>query len=619
MSDRMPGSGSDVTSRGGDTRREERPNARTGSVVAGRYEVDKLIARGGMATVYLAHQVGLERKVALKILAPPPDADDAAAFETRFHLEARSLASLNHSNIVTVYDFGETDDGRFYLAMEHIDGPKFSDLLRDGPLAVQRAIPLIMQVCVGLRYAHKRHVVHRDLKPSNILIKQLDDGQPLVKLVDFGLVKLTVDDQTITRAGLILGSPHCMAPEQVRGVEVDERADIYAVGVLLFRSLTGHYPFHGPNSAATMIAHLNEPVPAFYSVAPQVVVPEGLEDIVRRCLAKAATDRFQSMSDVMDALAACMHYAPNQSYSHSSMAQRTSGLRSVPSALAQGPTAIHPGPSGGFSRPSGAFPSPQASGQHSGGYPPPPHHSRSGAHPAPAQNRSGSYPSPSGGYQSPSRSYASLPSQPSLTNRSGPRPPVVYSEPSNDYGSGVRIGVGGATPVHVDPGRSGYRSGAYPAPQPRSSGYPLMLMAFGVGVTMFLSTLVLGAFVSGAFGPNNPSGLQSSGALDAPAAAAATEAVAAPTPAAPTAAAPPPQERIPVAPAPRRIQPRPTAPAPVVQPAEAGTPPARPAEAPPVEPEPLVEAIGGAAPKPPPQPDSAPAEAPPEGLMSNPY
>jgi serine/threonine-protein kinase len=277
-----------------------------GTVIADRYRVDRLIARGGMAAVYLATHVKLNRSVAVKILSPPPEADESSAFEQRFRLEAETLAQLDHPNIVAIHDFGELhEEGRFYLAMEFIDGPRMSDILKDGPLPPDRALNLILQVASGLAYAHKRGVIHRDLKPSNLLIKTKDDGTELVKVVDFGLVKLSEADQSITRAGLILGSPHCMAPEQVRGGDVDHRVDIYATGILLFRSLTGQYPFHGANSAATMIAHLNQPVPTFFSVAPELQVPAGLEEIVRRCLAKNPGDRFADMKELIDALALC--------------------------------------------------------------------------------------------------------------------------------------------------------------------------------------------------------------------------------------------------------------------------------------------------------------------------
>ncbi|MEQ1570706.1 MAG: serine/threonine-protein kinase, partial [Myxococcota bacterium] len=263
-----------------------------------------------MSTVYLAHQTNLGRPVALKVLSPPPAGEEAAAFEQRFQREAQTLASLDHPNIVVLYDYGETEDGRYFLAMEYVDGPRLSDVLKDGPLPPQRALALLVQVCAGLKYSHRRGVVHRDLKPSNLLLRINDDGVEQMKIVDFGLVKLTETDQAITRAGLILGSPHCMSPEQVKGLDVDHRADIYAIGVLLFRSLTGQYPFHGTNSAATMIAHLNQPIPTFYSVAPELEVPPGLEEVVRRCLAKAPADRFTSMRELIDALTPLMDVAP---------------------------------------------------------------------------------------------------------------------------------------------------------------------------------------------------------------------------------------------------------------------------------------------------------------------
>jgi tRNA A-37 threonylcarbamoyl transferase component Bud32 len=286
------------------TARSDRPERRP-RIIAGRYERGSLIARGGMASVYKARHLKLNRIVALKVLTPPPDAEESHAFEERFRREGETLAQLDHPNIVTLYDFDQVPEtGDFYLAMEFIDGPRFSDLVKDGPLEPRRTVELILQVCRGLRYAHRRGVVHRDLKPSNLLIRTLDDGSEQVKVVDFGLVKLQKDDQSITRTGLILGSPHCMSPEQVRGQPVDHRADIYAIGVLLFRSLIGRYPFHGSNSAATMIAHLNTPIPQFSSVAPDHVVPQALEDVVRKCLAKTPEARFADTQELMDALGA---------------------------------------------------------------------------------------------------------------------------------------------------------------------------------------------------------------------------------------------------------------------------------------------------------------------------
>jgi hypothetical protein len=287
-----------------------RDKSRAGTIVAGRYRIERLIARGGMAAVYLARQIGLERQVALKLLSPPPEGEEGAAFEERFRLEASTLASLDHPNVVVVHDFGTTDDGVAFLAMEYVDGPRLTDLLKPGPLPVDRTLDLVQQVCRGLRYAHKKGVVHRDLKPSNLLVKGTDEGDgrdapggSLVKIVDFGLVKLAESDQAITRTGLVMGSPHCMSPEQVQGGDIDQRTDVYAVGVLLFRCITGHYPFHGAHSTATMMAHLHEPVPSLSATAGGVVLPDGLEEVVERCLQKRAADRFADMTELLTALA----------------------------------------------------------------------------------------------------------------------------------------------------------------------------------------------------------------------------------------------------------------------------------------------------------------------------
>ncbi len=268
-------------------------------LTAGRYRVERLIARGGMGAVYLARHIDLHREVALKILAPSPDMEESGSFEERFRLEAETLAALNHPNIVTLYDYGQTDDGRYFLALEYIDGPRFTDLLRDGALPPSDAVRLLLEVCRALRYAHKRGVVHRDLKPSNLLVWTDDEGDEHVKVVDFGLVKVMEDDQSLTRAGLILGSPHCMAPEQIRGDEIDHRADIYAMGVLLFRAVAGKWPFHGESSTATMIAHINNPIPRMADLGMGATVPPLLEDTIRRCLAKRAEDRYADVSSLM--------------------------------------------------------------------------------------------------------------------------------------------------------------------------------------------------------------------------------------------------------------------------------------------------------------------------------
>lgn len=287
-------------------RRTKVPDPCVGTTVAGRYEIERVIARGGMAVVYLAKHIPLQRKIALKILRPPADAEDPESFEHRFKLEAQTLAQLDHPNIVTLHDYGETDDGRFYLAMEYVGGPRISQILRKGPMTAQRALSITEQICQAIAYSHRKNIVHRDLKPSNLLIRTNEDGSEQVKVVDFGLVKLLSTDQSITRAGLIVGSPHCMAPEQVRGQEVDTRTDIYAIGVMLFRGVTGQYPIHGSNPSATMIAHINDAVPPMATVMPDLLLPQGFERMVRRCLEKDASKRYPSAEALLSDIRLCM-------------------------------------------------------------------------------------------------------------------------------------------------------------------------------------------------------------------------------------------------------------------------------------------------------------------------
>jgi len=275
---------------------------RTREVFAGLYELEAALQRGASGSVYRARHVATHRPVALKILRVPDDPESGVDFERRFRNEARALQMLDHAHIVRLHDWGETEDGRCFLAMELVDGHRLGDLFKDQRMPASRVVPLLLQVCDALRYAHSLGIVHRDLKPSNLLVQRCSDGSELIKVVDFGLVKLLDGDQESTRVDHVLGSPHCMAPEQVAGTPVTPAADVYALGVILFRALTGRYPFSGSNAAVTMMGHLNGQVPTFAAVAPDLEPLPGLEDIVRKCLQKAPADRFESMDDLADAL-----------------------------------------------------------------------------------------------------------------------------------------------------------------------------------------------------------------------------------------------------------------------------------------------------------------------------
>jgi len=280
----------------------------TATIIAERYHIERRIARGGQACVYLAKQEHLNRLVALKILTPPPnaEAEEVKSFQERFLLEARTLATLNHPNIVTVYDYGPTNDGSFFIAMEYVRGLRFNKLV-EGPMPPARACRLIQQVCEALCYAHRRGVVHRDIKNSNVLV-QIEEGQEIVKVVDFGIAKLTnlTSNSNLTRTGMVLGSPRFMAPEQIQSGDVDHRADIYAVGVLLYSALTGQYPFSATNPHQYLYEHLHGQPKPFRELDPPIQIAPDLEGVVLRCLEKLPSNRYQRVEDLIDALDACI-------------------------------------------------------------------------------------------------------------------------------------------------------------------------------------------------------------------------------------------------------------------------------------------------------------------------
>ncbi|QDU69312.1 serine/threonine-protein kinase [Engelhardtia mirabilis] len=247
-------------------------------------EIIELIGRGGMGLVYRARQRRIDRPVALKLLSPEAAADPA--FAERFLTEARALARLQHPNVVTVHDFGELG-GRYFLLMEYVEGCSLRRLLDERAIDPQRALALVPAICAGLEYAHGQGVVHRDIKPENILVQP--DGH--VVIVDFGLARMVGsagDDLRLTRASQIMGTPQYMAPEQIhRPLEVDHRADVYALGVVLYEMLTGEVP-RGRYAAPS----------------ERVDVDPRLDEVVHRSLQGEPRDRFQSAAEFAAAIEA---------------------------------------------------------------------------------------------------------------------------------------------------------------------------------------------------------------------------------------------------------------------------------------------------------------------------
>lgn len=258
-----------------------------GDVIDGRYRLQSVLGEGAHSVVYLAHQASLDRKVAVKVI----DAVGPRWFETtaRALREAKLIADVVHPNIVTVYDCGSVD-GHPYIVMEHVEGPSLSEVLRRrGPLPASEALDLFRQLAHALAAAHQRGVVHRDVKPGNVLVSERPDGL-LAKLTDFGVASTT--RAGASEDGTVLGTPAYMPPEQARGLPVDGRADLYGLGVLMFRVLTGVMPFVSRDFMTMAVQHVTMPVPWFEEAAPTVDVPTELEAIVRRCLAKHPRDRY---------------------------------------------------------------------------------------------------------------------------------------------------------------------------------------------------------------------------------------------------------------------------------------------------------------------------------------
>ncbi|MEN6586713.1 MAG: serine/threonine-protein kinase [Sulfuricella sp.] len=260
----------------------------------GRYEILSTLGQGAMGVVYRATDPLLERTVAIKTISLELSKDEFEEFEQRFYREAKSAGRLNHPNIVTIHDVGNNDDIA-YMAMEFLEGEELREILDAGKLlSPGRIAEIATQVADGLAFAHENGVVHRDIKPSNIMI--LKNG--VVKITDFGIA--LVPSSSRTMAGMVLGSPKYMSPEQVVGQDVDGRSDIFSLGVVLYEMLTGKPPFSGDNISAIMFRILNEMPAAPGTLRPDL--PEAFNYIVAKALAKHPDERYQSAGEMADDL-----------------------------------------------------------------------------------------------------------------------------------------------------------------------------------------------------------------------------------------------------------------------------------------------------------------------------
>jgi len=269
----------------------------------GRYEVLGELGQGAMGVVYKATDPLIDRQVAIKTINLSLAQDELEEYEGRFYQEAKAAGRLNHPNIVTIYDVGKSGDIA-YIAMEFLQGRELRDILRDdGDMPVEQVLDIVAQVASGLAYAHEHGIVHRDIKPSNIMV--IRDGH--VKITDFGIARMA-SSAVRTQTGMVLGSPKYMSPEQVLGKEIDQRSDIFSLGVMLYEMLTHEAPFFGANVNAIMYQTLNA-IPK----APSTLnsgVPEMLNFIVAKALAKERDDRYQNAKDFAADLRACREILP---------------------------------------------------------------------------------------------------------------------------------------------------------------------------------------------------------------------------------------------------------------------------------------------------------------------
>ncbi len=265
---------------------------RLARTLAGRYQITRLLGRGGMAVVFLAEDLVLERRVAIKVL--PPDMAYDTKLIPRFQQEAKTAAKLDHPNIIPIYRV-ESEAGLDYFVMKYVTGDSLDQLLEKGPLPVDLSRRVLSEAALALGHAHKRGIVHRDVKPANIMLES--DGR--VILTDFGISKALEGGSGFTGTGAIIGTPHYMAPEQAKGLQVDGRADQYSLAVVGHQLLTGKQPFEG-SSHSILYKHVFEPPPRVFDARPDA--PADLVAVLERALAKEPEQRFATMEDFATAV-----------------------------------------------------------------------------------------------------------------------------------------------------------------------------------------------------------------------------------------------------------------------------------------------------------------------------
>ena len=309
-------------------------------VISGRYRVLRKLGGGGMADVYLCEDLTLGRRVALKVLLQRFLND--ATFVERFRREAKAAAGLNHPNLVSIYDWGEVD-GTYYIVMEYVEGETLKELIRRrGRLGGNDAVHIALQLLAAIDFAHRAAIVHRDIKPQNVML----DRNGNVKVMDFGIAR--AGDSGMTEAGSILGTAQYLAPEQARGLPVDERSDLYSVGIVLYEMLTGSVPFKGDSAVTVALKHVNEMAPEPAQLVPGM--PYSLNQIVMKAIAKDPDLRYQDAAQFARDLRSALSGGPvvAAAYDRGTEATRLMGAGAAAGTAAGAATSVMSGGGGGY-------------------------------------------------------------------------------------------------------------------------------------------------------------------------------------------------------------------------------------------------------------------------------
>ena len=276
-----------------------------GSVLADRYRVLKKLGEGGMGSVYLAEHTTINKKLAIKVLSP--EYSHKQDLVDRFLQEARAASMIEQENVVEITDFGSTPNGSVFFVMEYLAGEDLSATIEKvGPMPWERVKPIMLQICAALEAAHAAGIVHRDMKPENCFRVGRRGNDDFIKVLDFGIAKVTSDDNEggrgLTRTGMIFGTPEYMSPEQAKGERVDHRVDVYALGVILYELLTGRVPFTADTFMGILTQHMFEAPPAPSTIVPQAGISPEVEAIILKALQKDREYRFQSMAEMAEAI-----------------------------------------------------------------------------------------------------------------------------------------------------------------------------------------------------------------------------------------------------------------------------------------------------------------------------